>query len=295
VPELDLEKLLPRVERLLDLAERVLAERAPRAGERPPEGETALAFRWRGEALEPIAQPDLFPLERLIGVEHSIAKLRRNAAAFTQGLPAVDALLYGERGTGKSSAVRGLLREFGPAGLRLVEVRPRDLHALSAIFAALRGRAERFALFCDDLSFDEEDRGFRELKSALDGGLEARPSNVLILATSNRRHLIPERMRENLEATHGPGGELHPSETTEEKISLSDRFGLLLPFFSFDQQTYLEIVDSVAAEIGLDARLPRDEVHAAALRYALERASRSGRTARQACILLLQRTLEGSA
>ena len=275
---------------MLDLAERRLG--AEGAVETEASADGAWAFRWRGGRIEPIQHPDLYPLEGLIGVERSVARLRANLAAFVAGAPALDTLLYGERGTGKSSAVRGLLREFGPSGLRLVEVRRDELRDLPTINRALRDRRERFALVCDDLSFEEVDATYIEFKAVLDGGLEARPENVLILATSNRRHLIPERMWENLEATHGPAGELHPGETTEEKISLSDRFGLLLPFLGFDQMTYLRIIEYHAREIGLLGKLSRDELDERALRFALDRGSRSGRTARHACIAILQ-GLEG--
>ena len=284
--------MLGRIDRLLDLAEQRLGVEGN--GTAPPEADGAWAFRWRGASLEPIEHPDLYPLDGLIGVERSVARLRANLAAFVAGAPALDTLLYGERGTGKSSAVRGLLREFGPSGLRLVEVRRNELRDLPAIDRVLRGRSERFALFCDNLSFEEVDATYIEFKAVLDGGLEARPENVLILATSNRRHLIPERMWENLETTRGPEGELHPGETTEEKISLSDRFGLLLPFLGFDQPTYLRIIEYHAREIGLLDKLTRDELNHRALRFALQRGSRSGRTARHACIAILQ-GLEGGA
>jgi predicted AAA+ superfamily ATPase len=283
------DELLPRVERLLALGERWLAAEAD--GTPAEGGDDAPAFRWRRGRLEPIVHTDPYPLDGLIGVERSVASLRANAAAFVEGRPALDALLYGERGTGKSSAVRGLLGEFAARGLRLVEVRRDDLMELPRVFAALRGRPERFALFCDDLAFEEGEASYRELKAVLDGGVEARPENALILATSNRRHLIRERVAENLEARL-EGGELHPGETSEEKISLSDRFGLLLPFFSFDQPTYLRIVAYHAERLGLAARMPAEALRARALRFALERASRSGRTARQACVLALQE-LEG--
>lgn len=275
---------------MLELAEQRLRAEAT---ERTQAGDdSAWAFRWHAGRIDPIEHPDLYPLEGLIGVESSVARLRTNLAAFVAGAPALDSLLYGERGTGKSSAVRGLLREFGPSGLRLVEVRRNDLRDLPTIHRALRDRPGRFALFCDDLAFEEVDATYIEFKAVLDGGLEARPANVLILATSNRRHLIPERMWENLEATHGPGGELHPGETSDEKISLSDRFGLVLPFLGFDQVTYLRIIEYHAQEIGLLGKLSREELEARALRFALDRGSRSGRTARHACIAILQ-GLEG--
>jgi predicted AAA+ superfamily ATPase len=283
VPDRDWHQLIPRIERLLERAEHWLGARHPQ----PAEDEEAWAYRWR-DGLEPIRHPDLYPLEGLLGVERSLARLRANAAAFVRGAPALDALLYGERGTGKSSAVRGLLREFGPKGLRLVEIRRSDFEDLPRIWSALRGREGRFCLFCDDLSFEAGDSSYKELKAVLDGGLEARPENVILIATSNRRHLIPEYAAENREATISSEGELHPGETAEEKISLSDRFGLLLPFLSFNQDTYLEIVDHHARELGLQGRLPREELQARALRFGLQRAGRSGRTARQACVVILQ-------
>jgi predicted AAA+ superfamily ATPase len=248
----------------------------------------------RSGRLEPIRHPDVYPLDELIGVERSVARLRANVAAFTAGKPALDALLYGERGTGKSSAVRGLLGEFGAAGFRLVELQREDILDLSAVWAVLRDRPERFAVFCDDLSFEEGDTSWKQLKAELDGGVEARPANALVLATSNRRHLLTERLSENREAVLDAEGLLHPGETAEEKVSLSDRFGLLLPFFAFDQETYLRIARHHAGELGLAARLPEAELDARVLRFALERGTRSGRTARQACIALLQ-SLDGDA
>jgi hypothetical protein len=274
--------LRAHLERVLALVERGLESRLAE-----PQPVEALAYRWRAGRLEPIANPDLYPLDALLGVELSVGRLRADVAAFCAGRPALDALLYGERGTGKSSAVRGLLREFGAKGFRLIEVSREGLLELPAIFAAVRGRPERFALFCDDLSFEPHDPGYRALKACLDGGLEARPENLLILCTSNRRHLVSERHADNLEARIDAQGDLHPGETAEEKLSLSDRFGLLLPFLSFDQAGYLRIVDHHARELGLEG-MPRGELHRLALRYALERGGRSGRTARHACIAIAQ-------
>jgi len=279
-------RLLPRIERVLALAESWLEPRAfsGDAGD----DEDVWAYRWRAGRLEPVHHPDLHPLDGLIGVERSVARLRANAAAFTRGEPALDVLLHGERGTGKSSAVRGLLGELGPKGLRLVEVQREQLLDLSPLYAALRARPQRFALFCDDLSFEQGDASYKQLKAALSGGVEARPPNVILIATSNRRHLLPERMSENLEARLDDAGVLRPGETTDEKLSLADRFGLVLPFFSFDQDTYLAIVDHHAAQLGLADRIPTSELHARALRFALDRSNRSGRTARHACIAILQ-------
>jgi len=278
--------LLPRIESVLERLEEALSR-----GEPPPAGadaEKALAFRWRGATLAPIAHPDLYPLDGLLGVERSIAKLRANVAAFTRGEPALDMLLYGERGTGKSSAVRGALAEFASRGFRLVEVRRDDLLELPSLWTLLRARRERFGVVCDDLSFDEGDTSWKLLKAELDGGLEARPGNAMIIATSNRRHLLTERLSENAEARMDADGLLHPGETAEEKVSLSDRFGLLLPFFAFDQEMYLRIVQLHARALGIEARVPPAELESRALRFALERGSRSGRTARQACIAIAQ-------
>jgi predicted AAA+ superfamily ATPase len=281
-------RLLPRVERLLELAESWLEPRVVASDD----AADVWAYRWRGDRLEPVHHPDIYPLDGLIGVERSVARLRANAAAFARGEPALDVLLHGERGTGKSSAVRGLLGELGPKGLRLVEVRREQLLDLPPLYAELRARPQRFALFCDDLSFEEDDASYKQLKAALSGGIEARPPNVILIATSNRRHLLPERMSENLEARLDGAGLLRPGETTDEKLSLSDRFGLILPFFSFDQDTFLAIVDYHAAQLGLASRIAPEVLHARALRFALDRSNRSGRTARQACIAILQE-LEG--
>jgi len=277
--------LLPRVEHLLELAERVLGRDRDPA---PAESKDPLAFRWRAHQLEAIEFAAGFELDALIGVERSVARLRANIDAFTQGRAALDMLLYGERGTGKSSAVRGLLHEFGSRGFRLVEIQRDAFAELPDIFAQLRPREQRFGLFCDDLSFEAGDGSYRELKAVLDGGIEARPDNVILIATSNRRLLIPELVSDNVEAYLDEHNDLHPGETAEEKLSLSDRFGLLIPFFAFDQETYLRIVDHYAAEFRLDETLSRDEIHSRALRFATQRAGRSGRTARQACIAIQQ-------
>ncbi len=277
-----LRRLLERADRLAALAEPVL-ERL--AGMRPdPEVfQRFSAFRWESDRgagrLVPIPEPRSFDLEELVGVERSVARLVRNTEQFVRGLPANHVLLYGERGTGKSSAVRGLLPRFAPRGLRLVEVHKSDLIHLPHVLDALRGVGQRFLLFCDDLSFDEGEPGHRELKASLEGSLEAPAENVRIIATSNRRHLLPQRMSENLEARLDEHGELHLGEALEEKLALADRFGLVLGFYGFDQATYLTIVERAAARAGVV--LPPDELRAEALRFALEHSSRSGRTARQ--------------
>jgi uncharacterized protein len=286
----------PGLEALIERAERVLARLEERLGAGGLDAEAALAtgawaYRLRAGQVEPVAHPDMYPLDGLLGVEHALARLRANVAAFCAGRPHLDMLLYGDRGTGKSSALRGLLRELGPKGLRLVELDSEQLLELGDLFGALRGRAEHFLLYCDDLSFDDGDPRYRRLKAVLDGGVEARPPNVMLAVTSNRRHLLTEYGADNRPTRRGD--EIHPGETADEKVSLSDRFGLSLGFFGFDQDTYLRIVEHHAREIGLLERVPAAELHAHALRVALERGGRTGRTARHACIVLLQ-LLEGS-
>jgi predicted AAA+ superfamily ATPase len=277
-----LASLLSRLSRVLELCERVLEELAAP----PPDPELFarhLAFRFeagRGPGrLLPIERPALFELGDLVGVERPLAKLVANTEQFVSGLPSNHVLLFGGRGTGKSSAVRGLLGRFASRGLRLVEVHKADLAHLPRVLAALRGGEQRFVLFCDDLSFDAGERGFRELKAALEGSLVATPENVRIYATSNRRHLLPESMADNRAARLDEAGELHPGEASEEKLAVSDRFGLVLGFYGFDQETYLAIVERYARKAGL--RADPERLRGEALRWALERASRSGRTARQ--------------
>jgi predicted AAA+ superfamily ATPase len=270
-----------RLVRVLALSERWLEQRL---GEPPPPEWFAQhsAFRWeRAEGrgrLRPIA-PGAFDLDELVGVERPLAQLLRNTEQFLRALPAQHVLLYGERGTGKSSAVRGLLTRFAARGLRVVELRKSDLLELPRIVAELRGAPYRFLLFCDDLSFDAGEAGYRELKATLEGGLEPPPENVRIIATSNRRHLIPQRSSENQAVRLDEEGELHPGEALEEKLSLSDRFGLVLGFFGFDQATYLSIVAKHAERMGV--RVNAERLREDALRFALEHSSRSGRTAKQ--------------
>jgi len=275
-------RLLDRLDRVLALAERRL-EREDGARPAPETFERHRAFRWvpgaTGGRLVAIPEPRSFDLADLVGVERALERLLRNTEQFVHGLPAHHVLLYGERGTGKSSAVRGLLTAFGDRGLRLIEVHKSDLMQLPAVLDALRGAPGRFLLFCDDLSFDEGERGFRELKAALEGSLEAPPDPVRIVATSNRRHLLPERIADNREAHLDERGELHLGEALEEKLALSDRFGLVLGFYGFDQATYLRIVEAYARKAKLETS--PDALRAGALRFALERSSRSGRTARQ--------------
>ena len=242
-----------------------------------------MAFRWeagRGPGrLAAVEDPALFDLQDLVGVEHAVAALLSNTEQFVGGLPSNHVLLYGEPGTGKSSAVRGLLAPYAARGLRMVEVHKGDLLHLPRVLEALRGASYRFVLFCDDLSFDAGESNVRELKAALEGSLVAPPENVRIYATSNRRHLLPESAADNRTATLDDAGELHVGEAVEEKLALSDRFGLVLGFYGFDQDTYLAIVERYARKLGV--RAEPGELRAEALRWALRRSSRSGRTARQ--------------
>lgn len=238
----------------------------------------AMAYRWRGGALKPIAFPHELQLDDLLCVDQQKAALVQNTRQFSRSLPANHALLWGSRGTGKSSLVKALLKAFGAEGLRLVEVPSHDLTALPEIVAPLRGRKERFVLYVDDFSVGANDPALMALKTALDGGLEAPPENVLIYATSNRRHLLPELQSENQQA-QAVDGEIHHSEAVEEKIALSERFGLWLSFYPFNQDQYLEIVRHHLQQ--LDANAQDEAVREEALRYALSRGSRSGRVAMQ--------------
>ena len=264
-----LEELLARVERLLPAA----------GGE--PDWKSATAFRWRKHArggyLEAVRHPHRIRFADLMDIDEQKRRLRDNTAQFVSGRPANNVLLTGARGTGKSSLVKAALNEFAPKGLRLIEVDKRDLVDLPDIVDIVGDRKERFVIFCDDLSFEASDAGYKSLKVALDGSIAGSADNVLIYATSNRRHLMPEFMNENLEAKHVEG-EIHPGETTEEKISLSERFGVWLSFYPFDQDQYLEIADHWVETLGGRA----DEAsRRAALIWALERGSRSGRVAWQ--------------
>ncbi|MCA9512536.1 MAG: ATP-binding protein [Myxococcales bacterium] len=290
-----LARLLDGLERVLALAEeRMLRDRAPAY-----DGDffaRHLAFRFEpssgGGRLVGIPHPALFALDDLVGVDRNVERLVRNTEQHVRGLPANNALLYGERGTGKSSAVRGLLARFGAQGLRMVEVHRDELIHLPHVLAAIAadGGRHRFLLFVDDLSFGPGEAGYRELKAALEGSLEGPPASVRIVATSNRRHLLPESMADNRGAHVDEAGELHLGEALDEKLALSDRFGLKLGFYPFDQDTYLAIVRHCLARANVDISegsasgggVPSWEcVRADALRFALERASRSGRVARQ--------------
>ena len=242
------------------------------------------AFRWvrRGHLghleghLEGVEHPDPIRLEELIGYDRERAQLIENTEQFLEGYPANNVLLYGERGTGKSSTVKALLNAYGERGLRLIEVPKQFLADFPSILGVLRGRRERFVVFVDDLSFDEHETIYRELKAVLEGSVEVRPENVLVYATSNRRHLIVERFSDH---DAPDDAEIHSLDAVHEKLSLSDRFGLRLFFLSPDQQKYLEIVRGLGRQRGLT--IEPEDLERRALQWATWQNGRSGRTARQ--------------
>lgn len=236
----------------------------------------AAIWRQRKEYLRPVAQLDPIQLHELLGVDVQKQQLIQNTEQFLAGKPANNALLWGARGTGKSSLIKALLNAYKNQGLRIIEVDKLDLVYLPEIVDEIRELAQRFIIYCDDLSFETSDSQYKSLKSVLEGSIEMPPENVLVYATSNRRHLLPEHMRDNLD-TRLVDGEVHYSDSIEEKISLSDRFGLWLAFYPQSAQTFLEIVDNYFP----DASETRDSLHKTALAFAHQRASKSGRTAKQ--------------
>lgn len=273
----DLHPLISRVEALLSRIEHML----PQSAASEPDW-SALAWRWRKQQgrgyLQAVAHPQYLQLADLIGISHQLKVVERNTRQLLQGLPANHVLLTGARGTGKSSLVKALLGNFAGSGLRLVEVDKHDLVDLPDIADLLAGRPERFIIFCDDLSFDADEPGYKALKVALDGSVYGMADNMLIYATSNRRHLMPEFMAENLETTYH-NDEIRPGETIEEKVALSDRFGLWCSFYAFDQDEYLAIAKSWLQHFGISRMTPN--IRRAALQWAQGRGSRSGRTAMQ--------------
>ena len=274
------ERLMARVESLVARVEAVLPQPL-----QAPDWSASIAFRYRKRspghgALEPVRHIGAMQLVDLQEIGDQKEKIRCNTEQFVNGLPANNVLLTGSRGTGKSSLIRACLHAYSPRGLRLIEVDKSDLTDLPDIVDVVSERPEKFIIFCDDLSFEEGESGYKALKSILDGSVAAASPNVLIYATSNRRHLLPEYMTENLTYTHTSDGEVHPGEVVEEKISLSERFGLWVSFYPFSQDEYLSIAAQWLSSLGVDAA----EIAAArpqALVWALERGSRSGRVAHQ--------------
>lgn len=274
------ERLLERAEQLMARIESVLPQPI-----QAPDWAAAVAWRYRKRAsghgtLEPVRHVGAMRLSDLQEIDGQKEKIQRNTLQFVQGSPANNVLLTGARGTGKSSLIRACLNEYAPQGLRLIEVDKAELVDLPDIVDVVSERPERFIVFCDDLSFEDGEPGYKALKSILDGSVSAASPNVLIYATSNRRHLLPEYMKENLTYTHTAEGEVHPGEVVEEKISLSERFGLWVSFYPFSQDEYLTIVAQWLSSFGV----PASDIEAArpqALVWALERGSRSGRVAYQ--------------
>jgi predicted AAA+ superfamily ATPase len=271
--------LLARAHRLLDRLDAVLP--APAA---EPDWTASIAFRWVGRAgrkqLVPVRKLAPITYADLIGIDEQRRKVERNTRQFVQGKPANNVLITGARGTGKSSLVKATLNHFAPQGLRLVEVDKADLVDLPELTELLAARPERFIVFSDDLSFDEGEPGYKALKSVLDGSVSATAENVLIYATSNRRHLMPEYLAENQSYKPLDNGEIHPGEVVEEKISLSERFGLWVSFYPYSQDEYLRIVAHWLRAYGVPAR-QIDKALQQSLVWALERGSRSGRVAWQ--------------
>ena len=274
------ERLLERAEQLMARIESVLPQPLGQ-----PDWSASVAFRYRKRSsghgsLEPVRQVATIRLEDLQEIDGQKDRILQNTRHFVQGLPANNVLLTGARGTGKSSLVKACLNALSDQGLRLIEVDKSDLTDLPDIVDVVAERPEKFIVFCDDLSFEDGEPGYKALKSILDGSVAAATPNVLIYATSNRRHLLPEYMKENLTYTHTADGEVHPGEVVEEKISLSERFGLWVSFYPFSQDEYLAIVGQWLASFGvtpaaIEAARPQ------ALVWALERGSRSGRVAYQ--------------
>ncbi|MHA4869754.1 ATP-binding protein [Duganella sp. PWIR1] len=275
-----LEQFLVRAEALLARVEAVLPQ-APRE----PDWKLGFAFRWRQRSngasyLQAVTHVSQIALDDLQHIGPQKEQIEQNTRQFVQGKPANNVLLTGARGTGKSSLIKACLNQFGKDGLRLIEVDKADLAELPDIVDIVAGRPERFIIFCDDLSFEEGESGYKALKVALDGSISAQSDNVLIYATSNRRHLLPERMSDNMSYKHDEDGDLHPGETVEEKISLSERFGLWLTFYPFKQDDYLAIVGHWLSSLGC-TETQIEAARADALRWALQRGSRSGRVAWQ--------------
>ncbi|MEL0082256.1 MAG: ATP-binding protein [Gammaproteobacteria bacterium] len=269
--------VLDRLDSLLERAEQLLPQAAP-----APDWQAALAYRWHSRAergwLQPLTRTDNIRLADLIGIDRQKRAVNDNVRQFMAGLPANNILLWGSRGTGKSSLLKALLNEYSDAGLRLIEIDRRDLIQLPDILRMIDDRPEKFLLFCDDLSFETGDVGYKQLKVVLDGSLTVSLDNLLVCATSNRRHLMPEPHSDNLASQHD-NGEIHFAEGIDERIALSDRFGLWLAFHPFNQQEYLAIVQHWLSHYGCGEQI--EQAREQALRWALTRGSRSGRTAQQ--------------
>ena len=275
-----LEQLVARAVQLMDRIEAALPQSLS-----APDWTQAIAWRYRKRStghgvLEPVRHVSDMGLADLQEIDGQKEKMQRNTEQFVRGLPANNVLLTGARGTGKSSLIKACLNAYSAQGLRLIEVDKSDLVDLPDIVDVVAVRPEKFMIFCDDLSFEDGEPGYKALKSILDGSVAASTPNVLIYATSNRRHLLPEYMKDNLSYSHTDDGEVHPGEVIEEKISLSERFGLWVSFYPFSQDEYLTIVAQWMASLGASLSVI-DSARPEALVWALERGSRSGRVAYQ--------------
>ena len=282
LPMTELSRFLDRfADRFEALAARIEASLPPLL---PATDWSATAFRWRVRNsrgwLDGVRHPHAIRLADLQGIDEQKQRIEQNTRQFVQGKTANNVLLTGARGTGKSSLIKAVLNQFAKRGLRLIEVDKDDLVHLPEIVDIVCERREKFIIFCDDLSFEAGEPGYKAMKSILDGSISGMPDNLLVYATSNRRHLMPEKMAENLEAKYTEEGDIHPGETTEEKISLSERFGLWLSFYPFSQEEYLAICAHWLGEFGQPSG-SIDRVRAEALQWALLRGSRSGRVAWQ--------------
>ena len=273
-------RLIERAEQLMARIESILPQPLSQ-----PDWGASIAFRYRKRSsghgvIEPVRHVGVMKLDQLKEIDQQKEKIQRNTEQFVRGLPANNVLLTGARGTGKSSLIRACLHTYADQGLRLIEVDKSDMTDLPDIVEVVSQRPEKFIVFCDDLSFEDGEGGYKALKSILDGSVAAATPNVLIYVTSNRRHLLPEYMKDNLGYSHTEDGEIHPGEAVEEKISLSERFGLWVSFYPFSQDEYLTIVAQWLSSFGV----PAPAIEAAqpeALVWALERGSRSGRVAYQ--------------
>ncbi len=274
------ERLIDRAEQLIARIESILPQPLT-----APDWSVSIAYRYRKRSsghgsLEPVKHIGHMALGDLKEIDDQKGKIQRNTEQFVNGKPANNVLLTGSRGTGKSSLIKACLNEYSARGLRLIEVDKADLTDLPDIVDVVSDLPEKFIIFCDDLSFEEGEPGYKALKSILDGSIAAATPNVLIYATSNRRHLLPEYMTENLTYTHTEDGEVHPGEVVEEKISLSERFGLWVSFYPFSQDEYLTIVAQWLSSFGVD-KAAIEAARPTSLVWALERGSRSGRVAYQ--------------
>jgi uncharacterized protein len=281
-PAADLASLVARAEGLIARVEALLPPLLP-----DPDWRTVTAARWRKRAgrgwLQAVAHPHVIDLNDLVAIDEQKKVIDQNTRQFVAGLPANNVLLTGSRGTGKSSLVKAMLHKYAARGLRVIEVDKTDLVDLPDIAERLESRPERFVVFCDDLTFDAGEAGYKALKVMLDGSIAGASSNVLVYATSNRRHLLPEYFAENLETKH-VGEEVHPGESVEEKISLSERFGLWISFYPFAQDDYLAAAHGWLVHFGVKAPASARDGEALereALQFALARGSRSGRVAWQ--------------